>query len=306
VTDANLVLGRLDPENFLGGRMLLDNSRAYHVVSVLGDQLNLDPVETALGVVEIANVHMERALRLISVERGYDPRDFTLLSFGGAGGLHAGDLARRLKIPVVLIPPMASTLSAFGMLAADVVKDYVLTVMLPDKTKPSRIASTFTPLIHQAIQEMADEGFALEQVSIERLVDVRYLGQSFELTIGFDPALRARFHKAHEKTYGYSHPGAPLEFVNIRIRAVGQVDSPVVTSLQPADPDPSPALMHAKAVAFREGKINTPFYRWELLKPGNRIQGPAVIIREDTTVLIHPVDEGFVDGFSNLIMKIGG
>ena len=306
VTDANLVLGRLDPENFLGGRMLLDNSRAGHVISVLGDQLNLDPVQTALGVVEIANVHMERALRLISVERGYDPRDFTLLSFGGAGGLHAGDLARRLGIPVVLIPPVASTLSAFGMLAADVVKDYALTIMLPDKTPPSQIASTFTPLIHQAIQEMADEGVPPEQVSIERLVDVRYLGQSFELTMDFDPDLRTRFHQAHEKTYGYSHPDAPLEFVNIRVRAVGQVDSPVLTPSHPADSDPSPALSQTRTVAFGEGKINTPFYRWELLKPGNRIQGPALIIREDTTVLIHPGDDALVDVYDNLIMRIGG
>ncbi|MEJ2267241.1 MAG: hydantoinase/oxoprolinase family protein, partial [Anaerolineales bacterium] len=118
VTDAHLVLGHLDPENFLGGKMPLDVSRAQHVLEALAEQLGLEPLQTALGVIEIANAHMERALRVISVERGNDPRDFTLLSFGGAGGLHAGDLARRLGIPRVLIPPIASTLSAFGMLAA--------------------------------------------------------------------------------------------------------------------------------------------------------------------------------------------
>jgi N-methylhydantoinase A len=122
----------------------------------------------------------------------------------------------------------------------------------------------------------------------------------------FDADLRTRFHGAHERTYGYSHPDAPLEFVNIRVRAVGQVDSPVLTPSHPADSDPSPALSQTRTVAFGEGKINTPFYRWELLKPGNRIQGPALIIREDTTVLIHPGDDALVDVYDNLIMRIGG
>jgi N-methylhydantoinase A len=141
VTDANLVLGRLSAEHFLGGEMPLDKLRAQKVMSKLGGELNLTTEQAALGVVAVSNAHMERALRLISVERGHDPRFFMLLSFGGAGGLHAADLARGLGIPNVVVPPLASTLSAFGMLAADVVKDYTLTVMLPGPP----LSPTFLP-----------------------------------------------------------------------------------------------------------------------------------------------------------------
>ena len=134
VTDANLVLGRLAADYFLGGEMSLDPERAYQAVGELGNELGLSPEQTALGVIQVANAHMERALRVISVERGHDPRDFALLSFGGAGGFHAADLARGLAIPTVLVPPYAATFSAFGMIMADVIKDYSRTVMLPGDT----------------------------------------------------------------------------------------------------------------------------------------------------------------------------
>ncbi len=306
VTDANLVLGRLDAENFLGGRMPLDVTRAIHVLSILGDQLNLDPTQAALGVIEIANAHMERALRLISVERGYDPRDFTLLSFGGAGGLHASDLARRLGIPRVLIPPMASTLSAFGMLTADVVKDYTQTVMVPDEATSDELSSAFEPLIQRGIQDMLDQGVSAENIAIEKYVDVRYRGQSYELTVRFDPELRHRFHHIHRQTYGYARSSAPLEFVNIRLRVAGEVESPALSKGHYDREDPSPALMDTRRVIFSAGNLRTPFYQWERLKPGNRLQGPAVIVRDDTTVLVNSDDKVWIDVYNNLVMMIGG
>ena len=158
VTDANLVLGRLLPQDFLGGEMPLDAERAYQALSRLGKEMGLDAYQAALGVIAVANAHMERALRLISVERGHDPRHFSLLAFGGAGGLHAVDLARSLGIPTVIAPPLASTLSAFGMLAADVVMDYTQTVMLPGDTSHQRIMDLLEPFIHRGQEEIQAQG----------------------------------------------------------------------------------------------------------------------------------------------------
>jgi len=147
ITDANVVLGRLAPELFLGGKMHLDAQRAWRAVESIGKELNMETTRVAMGIIQVANAHMERALRVISVERGWDPRTFTLLSFGGAGGLHAADLARGLGIPKVLIPPLASTLSAYGMLAADVIKDYSQTVMLPEDTPIMKLSALFVLVI---------------------------------------------------------------------------------------------------------------------------------------------------------------
>ena len=306
VTDAHLVLGHLDPENFLGGKMPLDVSRAQHVLEALAEQLGLEPLQTALGVIEIANAHMERALRVISVERGNDPRDFTLLSFGGAGGLHAGDLARRLGIPRVLIPPIASTLSAFGMLAADVVKDYTQTVMLPNDASQNEIETALSPLVARALEDMRSEGFTHQQTRVEQLVDVRYRGQSYELAVPFDQDLRDSFHQSHKQVYGYARRDAPLEFVNVRVWAIGEVPAPQITAKPPADAVPEPAFLTSRPVVFSGGEVMTPFYQGEALQPGNRIHGPAIILRPDTTILLNPGDHAFIDSFENLLMTIGG
>jgi len=172
VTDANLVLGRLPGERFLGGGMPLDAKRASGALDRLGRSVGLDAKQVALGVIEIVNAHMERALRVISVERGYDPRSFTLLSFGGAGGLHATDLARRLGMPRVLVPPVASTLSAFGMLAADVIRDYSLTVMLPGETLPTDITARLGPLVERGRRDLLDEGIPEQDICIEASLDI--------------------------------------------------------------------------------------------------------------------------------------
>jgi N-methylhydantoinase A len=185
VTDANLVLGRLCPAHFLGGQMPLDESRAQAALSMLGSELKLTSEQAAQGVIAVSNAHMERALRLISVERGHDPRRFTLLSFGGAGGLHAADLARGLGIPSVPVPPLAPTLSAFGMLAADVIKDYTLTVMLPGTTQVSDLSDRLDVLANRGHRETLTEGVQPDRIPIEHFLDMRYRGQSYELIIPF-------------------------------------------------------------------------------------------------------------------------
>jgi N-methylhydantoinase A len=310
VTDANLMLGRILQDEFLGGEIPLFPEYAFEAIKTLGDQLVLDPYQTALGIIEITNAHMERALRVISVERGYDPRDFTLVSFGGAGGLHAVDLARRLSIPQVLVPPFASTLSAFGMLTADVIKDYTQTVMLSGNVPQSVIHNKFEPLVNESRRQIKEEGFSVSQVIIEKHLDVRYLGQSYELTIPFsdisqdEDDIAHKFHRVHLKTYGYKRPEVDLEIVNLRVRVIGIVPTPQLRKRKLENADPSISLIGSRDVVFPFGKMKIPFYRAELLKPGNIITGPAIVIRSDTTILVGFDDSGRIDPFGNLIITI--
>ncbi len=228
VTDANLVLGRLSADHFLGGKMPLHVDRAVNAIERLGRPAGLDLRHTASGVVEVANAHMERALRVISVERGHDPQDFTLLSFGGAGGLHAANLARKLGIPKVLVPPVASTLSAFGMLAADIVKDFSRTVMLPGTIGYDHLEDRIKPLEERGFQEVVEEGISTENIHLIPMLDVRYRGQSYELTVPFTNTYQEDFHQAHFEQYGYDRRGAELEIVNLRVQAVGKVPQPII------------------------------------------------------------------------------
>jgi N-methylhydantoinase A len=312
VTDANLVLGRLAPDLFLGGTMRLDADRARRAIETLGNKAGLDVLQAALGVVQISNAHMERALRVISVERGHDPRQFTLLSFGGAGGLHAAELARRLGVGRVLIPPLASTLSAFGMLAADIIRDYTKTVMLPLDTPLERIVAGLETLVGQAAEDLrtyADDrvGKAQDRVEFERMLDMRYVGQSYELSVPFSEHYLADFHRIHQATYGYAHPGAELELVNLRLRAVLRVQPPRLAAQPLSGSDPSGALIDNRLCLVGEapGLRPVPIYRAEALHPGNQLSGPALIGRRDTTILLGETDSGQVDGYGNLWIKIG-
>jgi N-methylhydantoinase A len=315
VTDANLVLGRLAPEYFLGGRMPLDPARAHQALTNLGSELNMDAIQAALGVVDVVNAHMERALRLISVERGRDPgrasgAPYTLLSFGGAGGLHALDLARGLDIPFVLISPFASTLSAFGMLVSEVVKDYTQTIMLPGDAPFDSISAAVERLVERAIADMRLEGFSPTHLSLEPLLDLRYRGQSYELAVSLPESsstLASGFHQAHRQAYGYDRPGAAIEIVNARLRAIGYLQPPKINPQPLGDPDPSPALFEYRTVIGSDGRnLRAPLYRYELLHPGCRFDGPALIIRADTTVWLGPRDRCFIDGFLNLLIEVGG
>ena len=309
VTDANLVLGRLIPSEFLGGAMELDENRAWRVMGTLGEELGLTAVQTASGVVRVANAHMERALRVISVERGHDPRQFTLLSFGGASGLHCLELARLLGISRVLVPPMAATLSAYGMLAADIVKDFTQTVMLPGDTAMEEISTRYAPLIDRADSEFRRLEFGPEKqaIIIEQTVDIRYLGQSYELGVPYSDHLIDDFHKLHQQAYGYSRPGDRVELVNLRVRAVQKVAPPVLTLQNLADCDPSEAWMDNRPVVLRldDTPLNVKIYRGEKLRHGNQISGPALVVRSDTTIFLNTNDQAQVDGYQNLWIEVG-
>ena len=312
VTDANLILGRLNADQFLGGQMQLDFAAAESALTRLAHQANLPPSNTltpaqaaALGIIAVVNAHMERALRVISVQRGHDPREFTLVSFGGAGGLHAVDLARSLNIPRLLIPPNAAVLSAFGMLAAAVVKDYVQTVMLPGDTPLPALETQLQPLRGQAQADVIAEGVAPEAISLQPLLDMRYQGQSYELTIPFGLNFQAAFHAAHRQTYGYDQPERPAEIVNLRLRATGQLPQP---QLQPAvrqDSDPASARLTERPVVLADGPAQLPLYQGHRLQPGHHIDGPAIIVHPDTTIFIGPTDQLTMDPYRNLVIEVG-
>jgi N-methylhydantoinase A len=305
VTDANVVLGRIPPEYFLGGNMPLDYNRAHSAMSQLGATIQLSASETARGVVAIANAHMERALRVISVERGHDPRFFTLLSFGGAGGLHAADLARSLSVPRVLVPPLASTLSAFGMLAADVIKDLTLTVMLPGDTPAHLLALRLEPLAERVNSKVQDEGISAKDVFLEYYLDMRYRGQSYELIVPFGRTFSEDFHRMHECSFGYAKLYSPTEIVTLRVRAIGKILPPPLVASEHRQPDPSRAFIEKREVVFEQQKLRTPLFRAEALESGNLIEGPALIVRADTTILVGPSDKLEVDAFGNLVIDIG-
>lgn len=312
VSDANVVLGRLVPDAFLGGTMRLDGERARDVVAQVAQRLGSSLEAAALGIVQIANANMEGAIRVISVERGYDPRDFTLVAFGGAGPLHACELAERLRIPRVLVPTTPGVLSALGMLATDIVKDYTQTVMLRPDGPLHEIELAFTELEARAQAELAAEGIGRDAMRLERLLDLRYVGQSYELTVPFFgdvAATVAAFHEAHERRYGYADPEEPVEVVNLRLRAVGTIPKPALERAD--DPGPwSPEPVEELLVVFGRGgepvQYPTPRYERAALGPGAVVRGPAVVTQYDTTTVLPPGWTARVDPVGNLIAEWAG
>lgn len=309
-TDANLVLGRLDAGHFLGGAMPLNLPRARAALAQLASDMDLaTPELAAWGVIQVANATMERAIRRISVERGYDPRQFTLVAFGGAGPLHACELAERLQIPRVLVPAVPGVLSALGMLAAAPTKDYSQTVMWRvtawDTSASARLAQAFAPLLARAQTEMAQEGIDPAGVVYQHTCDMRYAGQSHELTIPHTPGaeLPAAFHAAHQRRYGYQRPAAAVEIVTIRLTAVAQTPRPGLTRAPLATPDAAAAVTGHKAAWFGQQPLSAALYNRELLRPGNQFSGPAIIFQYDTTTVLPPGWQANVDQFGNLLLR---
>jgi len=268
----------------------------------------------AAGVVEVANAAMERAIRRISVERGHDPADFTLVAFGGAGPLHACDLAARLGIPQVLVPRAPGVLSALGMLVADLVKDYSVTVLRPAAgLEGEALRRLFAPWEAKAREEMEMEGAGAE-VRLDRSADLRYVGQSFEINVPVPAglpdlaALRAEFHARHERRYGHAHPEAPVEFVNLRLRAVSPTAPLRFEPLPSADaPDPAEARLAVRPAWFETDNglepLPAPIYDREALRAGHRLAGPAVVVQMDATTVILPRWAGEVGETGHLMLR---
>ncbi|WP_297473830.1 hydantoinase/oxoprolinase family protein [Persephonella sp.] len=306
VTDANLFLGRLIPDFFLSGSMELDTDRLNYYFDHYSKKWNIPPESLAEGILKIANTKMERAIRVISVERGHNPKDFSLFTYGGAGGLHAAFLARNLKIPEVIIPKNPGIFSAFGMLLSDVVKDYSLTVMIKaDYSKRQHIKKMFLQLEKKAFDDLLREGIDKNDIYIDRYLDMRYKGQSFELIIPYSENFIDDFHKTHQKIYGYK-TDKDVEIVNIRIRATGKTEKPALERIEKGEVDPEDALIRWDYVYFDGKKIKTMVLSREKLKAGNRVKGPAIIVEYSSTTVISPFSECYVDDYGNLILKVRG
>ena len=304
VTDANLFLGRLDPEHFLGGKMKLYPERLRPYFEEMAKRLGITPIELAEGILEVANAKMAKALRVISVERGYDPEEFTLFSFGGAGGMHAAYLAKELSIPRVFIPKNPGILSALGMVLSDVVKDYSRTVMLKEEEATAeKLEEHFRELEERARKEMEKEGFEGELL-LERHLDLRYRGQSFEITVPYSKEFREVFEKAHEKLYGYRH-SRDVEVVNVRLRAVGITEKPSFEPLKECGEGfPEGALLKCKKVFFEGEWVETPVLDREKLLLGHRFSGPAVVVEYSSTTVVPPFAKVRVDSFGNLLLEV--
>jgi len=315
VTDANLVLGRIEPTSFLGGQFPLQPERSHLLMEELARRLGVSVAEAALGVIRVANASMERAIRTVSLEKGYDPRFFTLLPFGGAGPLHACELAETLRIPRVLIPRYPGVLSALGLLLAPIVRDYVQGVMLDVPAgvvdeEPLLLADQFAALEQRAQAEMLHEvrapGESARVPVLQRSYDLCYLGQAYELTVarsasGSLAETLAQFHALHEQRFGHSHAGQAVRIVAVRVKALLHPPTPVLPVLPPADGDASTALLGERAMVFAQGRLTARVYERERLRPGHCVSGPALLVQMDSTVLLPPGWEGCVDAGGNLL-----
>jgi N-methylhydantoinase A len=305
VTDAHLTLGRLDPDRFLGGTMRLDVARAEATLQAFARQVNMDPLRLAEGILTVANATMEKAIRVISVERGYDPREFCLVSFGGAGGLHACALARSLSIPSVLVPPHAGLVSAYGMLVADVVKDYAKTLLRPTASTPfEEIEAVVSLLKEHGLREMKDEGIAEEAIILEASLDMRYLGQSYELRVPFGRDFVSGFHELHKKSYGYANPTRETEIVTVRLRVRGKGQRPSLPKVEVGPADSGTACVGERQVFLGDAWVSAPIFAREVLQAGNRMVGPALVVEMSAATLIEPGWEGTVDERGNLLLTM--
>ena len=302
VTDANVTLGRILPDRFLGGDFVLDADAAQDAVEKLGRPLGLSLHETALGIVRIANASMERALRRVSVERGYDPKDYVLVPFGGAGPLHACELADALSIRRILLPPQPGVLSALGLLMADIVYD--TSVSAPDDE--TRLEALYAQETERVLNVFAGEDCG--RPAIETLADMRYRGQSYELTVPIDPArpeaARERFHEQHARRYGYAMRDAIVEIVTLRVRgtaAGAEVFLPRDTDRAGASEASEAAQVGETPVVLDSGQeAVAALYDRDRLRFGHAFDGPAVVAQYDATVFVSPSWHVEVDAWRNL------
>ena len=282
VTDAHVFLGRLPAAGLVDGAVLLDPVRVGDAVRALAAEAGIEPEALALGVLRVAEAAMERAIRVISVERGHDPAAFSLVAFGGAGGLHAASLAARLGMRRVIVPPRPGVFSAWGMALADVVRDASRTWRTWDG-----VEEAFAAMTAELRAELAREGFAAP--AIERTADLRYEGQSFELGVPWGDDAVARFHALHETRYGYRDETRAVEPVTLRVRGAGVVlAAEEGGAVEPAPRDAGPARSGERDVGFTEGRRRTAIFRREALEPGMTAPGPAVIEELSATTVVPP------------------
>jgi len=313
VTDANLVLGRLNPAGLLGGEMPLQRDKAIEALEEkIARPLGLDVYQAAEGIISVVNANMIRGIRRVSVERGYDPREFVLVPFGGAGPMHGVELAQALNMKEIAVPAHPGISSAVGMLSADVRHDYVRThISVSENANANQIQSIFEDMEAQGKEQLGREGFHGPSVVLSRSADMRYIRQSYELSVpvqggaltGQDLATIAEaFHNLHKKAYGYARKTEAAEFVNLRVVALGKLPEFRVkqkTSKTGKDPEP----IHIRDVTFGGRPLKTPVYSRDSLSDGVEIQGPAIVEQMDSTIALLPDYKAVSDRFGNLLIR---
>ncbi len=315
ITDCNLVLGYLSPDNFLGGKMRLDAQASHDAINnAVAKPLDMQAQDAAEGVVRIINVKMQEAIKAISTMRGHDLRDFMLLAFGGAGPLHAGPIAAELGMAGVIVPLYPGVYSAMGLVMSDVKHDYVrsrLTAL--SRADESDVNAVLEELAAQARTELAEEGFTDEKAEIEYALDIRYAGQGYEITLpcnaplapGGIAQLRSAFDEEHRKMFGHTAPQEPVEIISYRVRGIGRVPPVELPKFAPTGAPLAGAVREMRVARFNGANIECPVYQREKLDVGATFSGPAIVDQLDCTSVIPPGQHVRVDEYRNMIITIG-
>ena len=313
-TDAHLVLGRVSNDLFLEGRMELDRQRAAEVLrSRIAEPLELELEEAAEGVLKIANANMIKAIRLVTVERGFDPREFSLVAYGGAGPLHAVDLARELQMPEVIIPPFPGVTSALGLLFVDPLDDFSWSyVRREDELDPAEMQGLYADMERRVVENLAHQGVDRAVIAVERSLDVRYIGQLHSITVpieetsrnGFRGAVRT-FHEEHLRQYRYSHLESPVEVSTLRVTARGHRTKPDLRAARAAA-DGRPQLgERERDVHFAEHAwVRTRVVDRAALEGGDRLEGPCVVEELDATIVLPPGTSAEIDAVGNIVIDL--
>jgi N-methylhydantoinase A len=314
VTDANLVLGRVDPEWFAGGTMKLLPELATEAVGELGQAFGLDTTAMAEGICDVANAKMAQAIRNITVDRGIEPRDFSLVAFGGAGPMHAAFIARELEIAEVVIPPSPGAFSAWGMLETELRRDlsqsFYGTLAGADQDE---ILNYFEAMEAEIRGALVEDGIPSSSIRVAFALDMRYVAQEYTLTVPIDgdafpgsgtfaAAAAARFDAAHDARFGHANPGAPIEIVTLRVTAFGELERPAPTPLPAATDQDYPS--ESRRIVFGKQAYETPVIRRDVLKPGMVVEGPAVILEQTATTVLPPGTTTTVEPFGSLIVQV--
>ena len=318
VTDADVVLGYLNARHLLGGKLALSPDRAAEAIQQrVGDRLGLDTVAAAQGIVDIVNASMANAIRMISVERGYDPRSLTLVAFGGAGPVHAGRLAEELDIATVVVPPNPGVFSAVGLVSSDLKRDYVRTHFAAlDQDVLAPIREGYRQMEREAEDMLARSGIDRERWEVRHSMDLRLVHQAYELTVPVDRAeleadalstITERFHGQHLAVYGYNAPGEAVQLVNLRVSAIGRLSrSYVVRPVTRPDGPLDGAVAAERRVFFKEtGFILCPVYDRTKLPVDVAIQGPAIVEEASSTVVVYPGQSATVTGWDTITLRSG-
>jgi N-methylhydantoinase A len=310
VTDANVFLGRLNPDNFLGGEMKLDRQASARVIGELATRLGQSPEAIAIGIIRLATLTMASSVRMATLERGFDPSDFAMVAYGGAGPLHAASVAREMGIRRVIIPGHPGHFCAFGMLFADLRSDLGETVGEPlAKIDAETLERRFAHLSEQGTAAMRNVGATLSEIRVSRFADMRYQNQEHTLKVRLDgpdvspAALREMFEDAYKRRYGRFTPALAVDLVNIRVSITGLGPRPEFRELGPR---PADAVATERPVFFDEGFLSCKVWQRDEIAPDVLIEGPAVIEEKASTTIVHPGDTAKLDVFGNIHIEIGG